>query len=209
VSRRALRPLLRAAAVVVGATLPLLGSGVARADLPGGIPPPPGLPQSGQPITMVVQPPSVFTVAVPPPPTGCAIDASYDNTGTTPPGTVFRGQTGCGAGVYAPVLTGHAVLLDVFGNVVASGGGYGQVGGVGTSQGRYALQGSLTSGLNGAGPVPGLDYTIRYDTSITLRAPQYWGPPAAGCSVSGQTLYCTVSTTYSYIPGTQGGLTPG
>jgi hypothetical protein len=202
VVRRSARPLVRIAAGVVGATLPLLGGGVASADLPQ----PPGLPQSGQPITLVIEPPSLVTVSVPPAPTGCVIDTSFDNTSTSPPGSVFRGQSACGSEVYAPVLTGSVELLDVFGNVVATGNAFNQVGGVATAQGLYAMQGSVTD--VGSGPIPGLDYTIRYDTSITLTAPQFWGPPAAGCSVNGQTLQCTVTSTYSYIPGTQGGITP-
>jgi len=211
VPRRRPRALVRAAAVLAGAALPLLGGGLAHAAVPPlpSTPPLPGLPASGQPIDVVIAPPSVATVPVPPPLTGCNVYTSYDNTGTNPPGSAFRGQSACGAGVYAPALSGLAVLQDVFGNVVAAGNGYGQVWGVGTSAGDYALQGSLTSGLSSAGPVPGLDYTISYTTSITLTWPQFWGPPAAGCSVSGQTLTCHVTTTYSYIPGTQGGLTPG
>ncbi len=207
-TRSRARRLARFAAVLAGAAVPLLGAGAANAALPG-LPPLPNLPQPGQPITLMVAPPSTTTLAVPPPPTGCAIDTSYDNTGTNPPGSVFRGQSACGSGVFAPGLSGHAQLLDIFGDVVASGNGYGQTWGVGTSRGLYALQGSLTSGVNSSGPVPGLDYTISYDTSITLVWPQYWGPAPAGCSVTGQTLHCVVTTTYSYIPGTQGGLTPG
>ena len=201
-----LRRLARVAAVLTGLSLPLLGSGVVQAD--PGLPPLPNLPQPGQPITLVIDPPSVTTVTVPPPPTGCVIDTSYDNTGTTPPGSVFRGQSACGSGVYAPVLRGQANLYDIFNDLVASGNGYGQVWGVGTSQGEYALQGSPTSGLTSSGPIPGLDYTISYDTSITLVWPQFWGPTPAGCSVSGQTLHCVVTSTYSYVPGTKGGLTP-
>lgn len=206
-SRSRLR-LARAAAVVAGVTLPLLTAGVASADLPS-LPPLPNLPSPGQPITIVIQPPSLATLVVPPPPGGCVFDASYDNTGTAPPGTVFRGQSACGSGVYAPVISGHAELLDIFSDVVASGNGYGQVWGVGTSQGEYAAQGSLPDGITSSGPVPGLEYTISYDTSITLTAPQYWGAAPTGCSVAGQTLHCVVTTTYSYIPGTQGGLSPG
>jgi hypothetical protein len=200
--------LRRAAAVLAGLVLPLLGAGVASADLPG--PPPlPNLPQPGQVITIAVQQPTFSTAQVPPPPAGCVLDTSYDNTGATPPGSVFRGQTECGSGVYAPVLRGQAVLLDILGTVVAAGNGYGQVWGVGTSQGEYVVRGSANDGVTSSGPVPGLDYTIRYDTSVTLTAPQFWGPAPGGCSVSGQTLHCVVTTTYSYIPGTQGGLTPG
>jgi hypothetical protein len=161
-----------------------------------------------QPITVVVQPPSLTTLVVPIPPDGCAIDTSYDNTQISPPGSIFRGQTGCGSGIYQPGLSGQAVLKDIFGSVVAVGNGFSQVGGIGTSQGIYLLQGNVLGGVNGVGPLPGSQYTITYDTSITLTYPQYWGPPAAGCSVNGQTLHCVVTTTYSYIPGTQGGIRP-
>ena len=189
----------------------LLGGGIAHADVPvpnPTLPPLPGLPASGQPINILIAPPSVATAPLPPPPEGCTIYASYDNTGTNPPGSVFRGQTACGLGVFNPVLTGYATLQDIFGNTVAGGNGYGQVGGVGTSQGDYVLQGGL-GGVGSTGPVPGLEYTISYDTSITLTWPQFWSSPSAGCSISGQTLVCHGSTTYSYIPGTQGGFTPG
>jgi hypothetical protein len=196
--------------VVVGAILPLIGGGVARADLPP-VPTPPGLPQSGQPITFLVPHPSVIAFTVPPSPDGCVVDTNFDNTGATPPGTVFRGQSACGPQVYAPVLSGQAVLIDPFGTVVATGNSFGQTSGIGTSQGQYLLQpGPGLPGLSGGGPVPGLNYTISYDTSITLTAPQTWGPSTQdGCSVSGQTLHCVVVTPYSYIPGTKGGLTPG
>jgi len=197
-----------AAAMLAGAALPLLGAGTASADLPG-LPPLPNAPQPGQPVTVVVQEPTLAAATVPPPPAGCVVEASYDNTPATPPGSVFRGQSACGSGIYAPVLRGHATLTDMLGDVVASGNGYGQVWGVGTSQGEYVLQGSPTAGVTSTGPVPGLDYTITYDTSITLTAPEFWGPAPSGCSVTGQTLHCVASTTYSYIPGTQGGLTPG
>jgi len=203
-----LRRAARVAAVLAGVTLPLLSSGVARADLPG--PPPlPNVPQPGQPVTVVVQQPTFTTVAVPPPPGGCAIDTSYDNTPANPPGSIFRGQSACGSGIYAPVLHGSTTLTDILGDVVASGSGYGQVWGVGTSQGEYVVQGSATAGVTSTGPVPGLEYTIRYDTSITLTWPEFWGAAPGGCSVTGQTLHCVVNTTYTYIPGTQGGLTPG
>jgi hypothetical protein len=196
--------------VVVGATLPLIGGAVASADLPP-LPTPSGLPQSGQPITFLVPHPSVIAFTLPPGPSSCLVYTNFDNTGATPPGTVFRGQSACGAQIAAPVLTGQAVLIDPFGNVVAAGNSYGQTWGVGTSRGRYLLQpGQVPPGLSGGGPVPGLNYTISYDTSITLTAPQTWGPSTQdGCSVSGQTLHCVVTTPYSYIPGTQGGFSPG
>lgn len=206
--RSRLRPLARVAAALAGAALSLLTTGVARADLPN-LPPLPNLPSPGQPITVVIEPPSFATTTVPVAPGGCAVDTSYDNTGANPPGSVFRGQSVCGSGIYAPVLSGHAVLDDILGNQVASANGFSQVWGVGTSQGDYAVQGSPTSGFTSLGPVPGLQYTISYDTSITLTWPQYWGPAPGGCSVTGQTLHCVVTTTYTYIPGTQGGFVPG
>lgn len=197
----------RVAAVLAGMTLPLLGAGVASADLPG--PPPlPNLPQPGQPVTLVIPPPSLATASVPPPFAGCVFETSYDNTSADPPGSVFRGQSACGSGIYAPVLRGHATLIDMLGDVVASGNGYGQVWGVGTSQGEYVVQASPNDGVTSTGPVPGLDYTISYDTSITLTAPEFWGAAPAGCWVSGQTIHCVITRTYNYIPGTQGGLTP-
>ncbi len=205
---------VRVAAIIAGIVLPLLTCGLVLADLPGGIPAPPGLPASGQPITIVVEPPSLVTVAVPVDPEGCAVDLSYDNTQANPLGSVFRGQTACGSGVYQPTMGGHAVLTDIFGNQVASGSGAGGRGdGPITSQGDYTVNGSPTSvasspGVSGTGAVPGMEYTITYTTSITLTWPQYWGPAAAGCSISGQTMTCTGQTTYSFIPGTQGGFTP-
>ncbi len=140
---------------------------------------------------------------------GQAVASRPQSTQST--GTVFRGQSACGPQVYAPVLSGQAVLIDPFGTVVAAGNSFGQTSGIGTSQGQYLLQpGPGLPGLSGGGPVPGLNYTISYDTSITLTAPQTWGPSTQdGCSVSGQTLHCVVVTPYSYIPGTKGGLTPG
>jgi len=205
--RRALRLRPRLAAVLAGAAASLLFGGVAQAD----VPPLPGLPSTNQPITLVISAPSVATLTGPPAPTGCVIDSSFDNTHSAPLSSVFRGQSACGSGVYAPQLTGQTSLVDIFSEVVATGNSYAQTWGVGTSQGDYAVQptGQLPSTVTGGGPVPGLSYTIEYATSITLTWPQYWGPPAAGCSVNGQTLNCTIATTYNYIPGTQGGLTPG
>lgn len=189
------RALPRVAAVVIGAALPLLGTGVARADLPP-------LPLSSLSVSILYQPPGLGYAVVPPPPGTCQYEANFDNSATSPPGTIYRGLTACGAGVYNPLLTGQVVLLDPLGNVVSAGSGFAQVGGIGVSQGDYQLEGD-------SGPVPGLVYTIRYDTSITLNAPNYWGPPATGCSVNGQTLTCRHTVMYNYIPGTQGGLTPG
>src|SRR5437899_690804 len=110
---------LRVVAVAAGVLTSLLTAGLAHADLPGGIPDPVGLPGSGQPITIILEPPSVAVVSIPVAPDGCAIDMSYDNTQASPPGSIFRGQTACGSGVYSPIISGHAQLLDVFGQVVA------------------------------------------------------------------------------------------
>jgi hypothetical protein len=176
-----------------------------------GLPSPPSLPQSGQPITIVVEPPSVVVATVPPPANSCIIAISYDNTQMHPYGTLFRGQTACGSRVYLPQMSGQAVLKDSFGNLVAEGSAFGPMTGSGpdTSQGDYVSTGTgiLSTGLSGAGPVPGLDYTITFTSSITLPL-QYWGPPMDGCSVSGQTLNCVNSTTYEYLPGTKGGFQP-
>src|SRR5258708_37462341 len=114
---------LRRVAVVAGVVLPMFTVGMVHANLPGGLPDPPplpiaGLPQPGQPITFVVEPPSLWITAVPVDPRGCALDMSYDNTQASPPGTVFRGQSACGSQVYAPIIRGHASLTDVFGNEV-------------------------------------------------------------------------------------------
>jgi hypothetical protein len=202
-SRRAWRLSARIAALAGGAAMALLSGGVAHADLP---PLPITLPSIGTPIVL----PTTGSIVVPPAPTGCVTETSFDNTGISPVGTVFRGQSTCGSGVYQPAISGQAVLTDIFGNVVAVGNGYSQTGGLGTSQGQYTLQVAVPSSLSSAGPVPGLDYTISYDTSITLTAPQTWGgPPGAGCSINGQTLHCVITTTYVYVPGTTGGITPG
>jgi hypothetical protein len=205
---------LRFAAVVAGVVLPMFTIGMVHADPPGGLPNPPiaGLPQPGQPITLVVEPPSLWIVAVPVDPNGCAIDMSYDNTQATPPGTVFRGQTACGSQIYAPIIRGSATLTDVFGNVVATAPQFaGRGGGPYTSEGSYVVSptGISSPSTYGAGPVPGLDYTITYTTSITLVGGQYWAPPPSGCSLTGgQTMTCTAQITYDYIPGTKGGITP-
>lgn len=207
------RTAARLVAVLAGATLPLFTAGVASADLPPlpnppSLPPLPNVPQPGQLITVVVNPPSLVTAAAPPAPGTCVFDTSYDNTPATPPGSVFRGQSMCGAGVYAPVLSGQARLLDIFGTVIATGNSYQQTWGLATSQGEYVVQGS-TGGVTSSGPVPGLDYTISYDTSITLTWPQHWTSAPAGCSLNGQTLQCVATSTFNYLPGTQGGQTPG
>jgi hypothetical protein len=202
----------RMAAVVVGLVLPMLPTAMAHATLPGGVDPPVPVPASGQPITIVVEPPSLYTVTVPTPPDNCAIDMSYDNTQANPAGSLYRGETACGSDVYAPGMSGTTTLTDIFGTVVSRGRGFGARGnGPFTSQGDYVVgtgSGVVTAGLSGTGPVPGMDYTINYTTSITLVWPQYWGPAPAGCTVSGQTMRCVASTTYSYLPGTQGGFRP-
>jgi hypothetical protein len=197
---------VRVAAVGVGVVLPLLSALVVGASLPG--PPPlPGLPQSGQPVTILIAPPSLVITTVPPPPDGCIIAISYDNTQTHPAGSIFRGQTACGNQVYMPMMSGQVVLKDTFGNVVAYGNVFGPMAGPGpdTSQGDYSMGGS--GGTGGTGPVPGLDYTVKFSSSISLPL-QTWGPPAQGCAVEGQTLNCTTSTTYMYLPGTKGGWAP-
>jgi hypothetical protein len=202
---------MRAAAVTVGIVVPLLSAAAVGANLPG--PPPlPGLPQSGQPVTILVEPPSLFIATVPPPPDGCVIAISYDNTQTHPAGTIFRGQTACGNQVFMPVMAGQALLKDTFSNVVAYGNEFGPMTGSGpdTSQGDYSMGGSggvTNGGSGGSGPVPGLDYTVKFTSSITLPF-QTWGPPAQGCSVDGQTLECVTTTTYMYLPGTKGGWAP-
>src|SRR5260221_12822362 len=88
---------LRAAATVIGAVLPLFTLGMVHAD--PGLPPLPDLPQAGQPVTIIVEPPSLWTAHVPVPPTACAVDMSYDNTCATPSGTVFRDQTASGRAI--------------------------------------------------------------------------------------------------------------
>jgi hypothetical protein len=209
---------LRLAAVVAGVVMPMFTVGMVHANLPGGLPDPPnppiaGLPQPGQPITLIVAPPSLWISSVPVNPNGCAIDMSYDNTQASPPGTIFRGQSACGSQVYEPIIRGRASLIDVFGNEVADGPHFAARGdGPDTSQGSYLAStggGIPAPSTYGAGPVPGLDYTISYTTSITLIWPQYWGEAPSGCSLTGQTVTCTAQTTYDYIPGTKGGITPG
>ena len=212
-ARGPLRISVRAVAVSVGVALPLLSAAVsAGASLPG--PPPlPGLPQSGQPVTILVEPPSVVIATVPPPPDGCVIAISYDNTQTHPPGTIFRGQTACGGQVYMPVMAGQAILKDGLGNVVAYGNEFGPVTGSGpdTSQGDYNMgsTGGIANGVHagGTGPLPGMAYTVTFTSSISLPL-QTWGPPATGCSVDDQTLNCVTTTTYVYLPGTKGGWAP-
>lgn len=205
----------RVAAIIAGVVLPMTVIGIVRAELPG-LPSPPvgGLPQGGQPITFVIEPPGTGTDGVPVAPNGCVLDMSYDNTQATPPGTVFRGQTACGWEFYQPTISGHAYLTDIFGNVVASAPGFGARGdGPFTSQGSYVVNPSASAVTSpstyGAGPVPGMEYTITYTTTIVLYPGQIWGPASDGCSVSGQAMTCTASTTYLYVPGTSGGVTPG
>lgn len=203
VSSRAprLRLRLRLAAVTVGAVLPLLGSGVARADLPP-IPTPPT-------INLVPSTPTTGAIISPPPAAGCDWDLSFDNSTANPPTTVFRGQSACGAQVVSPVFSGQAVLIDVFTNVIATAPAFSQTGGVGTSESQLVLQpGTLVSAPTGSGPIPGLNYTIRYDASITLTAPQHWDAPMAGCTVNGQTQHCVLEITYTYFPATAGGVKP-
>jgi hypothetical protein len=210
-SRHPWRAPLRALAIAAGVALPLLSAGIVQATLPG-LPPFPSLPGNGQPVTVLVAPPSRVILTVPPQATECVVDMSYDNTGTDPMQSLFRGQTACGHGVYAPVMSGQVSLTDTLGNVVASGNAFGPVSGQGpdTSQGVYASDGSgIVDGVSGTGPVPGLDYTITFKSAITLTWPQYWqGPAGTGCSIAGQTLACSNTMTYSYIPGTKGGLKP-
>ena len=200
---------LRAAAVMVGVVLPMFTIGMVHADLPG--PPPlpplpdlPNLPTTSTPIGMIFEPPIGVDYA-PPAPGMCVIDISYDNTPVNPLGTIFRGQTACGNGINSPVVSGHAYLTDVLGNVVADAPGYGGASyGPDTSQGEFAAAGISTNG-----PVPGQLYTITYDTAVTIQPPQVWGPaPPLGCTVNGQTLQCHEQSKYDYVPGTQGGYSP-
>ena len=202
---------LRVAAAIAGVALPMTAIAIARADLPS--PPIGGLPQGGQPITFWIETPGTGTTSAPVAANGCVMDMSYDNTQTLPPGTIFRGQTECGSAFYQPVISGHASLSDIFGNVVANAPGYGGRGnGPFTSQGSYDVNPSpsvVTSpSTYGAGPVPGMEYTITYTTTVVLYPGQYWGAASPGCSVGGQAMTCTASITYLYVPGTSGGITP-
>jgi hypothetical protein len=212
------RSLVRLVAVLSAIAAPLLSTGPASAgpsvpspSLPS--PPPlpspslpPWLPQPGGPITVIIVPPSLATFSVQVPSGNCLFVGSYDNTGTSPPGSIFRGQTTCGSGVYQPTLSGQAVLKDVFGNVVAVAPAFSQTGGLGTSQGFLGSILVATGGTSGV--VPGLRYTVEYDSSVTLNPAQTWGAPGPGCTISGQTERCLVSTPFDYIPGTKGGVTP-
>lgn len=200
---------LRLAAIAAGVVLPLLATGTTEATLPG---PPLPIPASGQPITVVVEPPSVATLTVPVTADNCAVDMSYNNKQANPAGTIFRGQTACGSAVWSPGMSGSATLTDPFGNVVAVAQPYSGTGnGPFTAAGDFLVGsgGVLAQALDGAGAVPGLDYMITYTSSITLASPQYWGPAPAGCTVSGQTMTCVATTRYDYIPGTAGGISPG
>jgi hypothetical protein len=205
------RTVARFAAVLVGVGLPLFTLGVVEADLPGGVPTvtPPGVPQVGQVIKLGGAVSNTVLSAAPGQ-TSCVWYTSYDNTQTTPPGTIFRGQDACGSGVYQPTMSGQVFLSDAFGNRVAAGAPFGPVTGSGpfTSQGTYTLPGNIGGGVTGVGPVPGLPYTLTFDTTFTFTAPQYPGPPGPGCTVSGQSEHCIVTLTYNYIPGTQGGIVP-
>jgi hypothetical protein len=195
------------AAVLIGCALPMLTVGLVHAGLPS----PPPIPGVTQPIHMLIEPPSVTTVSVPVDPDGCAVDTSYDNTQAAPPGSIYRGQTACGSGVYAPILVGQARLSDVFGNVVSTAPQFGARGnGPYTSQGDYLAVPTtgVPTTISGAGAVPGMDYTITFNTDITLVWPQYWGPAPDGCWITGQTMHCVATTTYTYLPGTQGGFVP-
>jgi hypothetical protein len=222
-----LRPVALLAAVLAGAALPLLSAGAVHADppVPVPVPPipsvpvppvpslpvplPPLPPLSGQPITLVVQPPSLAAVSVPVAPTSCQMDISYDNR-SIPTGILFRGQDACGSGIYAPTMSGQVTLTDVFHTVLATGNPFSAVGtGPFTSQGFFAVSGNLLgAGINAVGPVPGLTYNITLDTSITLVWPQTWDYAPDGCSLNGQTLHCIGTMTFEYMPGTQGGVTP-
>jgi len=209
--RLPLRPLVRLAAVLAAVTVPLLSTGVARADLPAPSPPPlpsPSLPPVPdlQPITVIIVPPSLAPFSVAVPPGNCLFLGSYDNSQLSPAGSIFRGQTTCGSGVYQPAISGQAVLKDALGNVVAVAPAFSQIGGVGTSQGF--LGSSVLATGSTSGVIPGLRYTIEYDTSVTLSSLQTWGAPGTGCTISGQTEHCLVSTPFDYIPGTKGGVTP-
>lgn len=207
---------LRLAAIAAGIGLPLLTAGTVDANLPSANLPPipalpsvPGGPQEGQPITLLVAP-GLGVAPLPPPASGCFVYISFDNTQARE--IIFRGQVACGSGVYGPTMTGHAVLKDTFSNVVASAAPFGPSWGDGpdTSQGSWSGTGSgvLADGLDSTGPVPGLDYTVAFDSSVTISWPQHWGPAATGCSVNGQTLVCHNTTTFTYVPGTKGGEQP-
>ena len=197
----------RVAAAIVGGVLPVLTVGMVHADLPG-LPPLPPLPFANQPITLVVEPPSVTQVPAAVDPEGCAADLSYDNTQVSPLGSIYRGQGVCGSGIYAPILRGQATLSDVFGNQVSAAAAFAARGnGPYTSQGDDLAQapGTVPPSVSGGGAVPGLEYTITFDFNITLVWPQYWASVPQGCVVRGETVLCTATTTYSYIPGTKGG----
>lgn len=197
----------RVATVLVGCVMPMLTIGLVHAGLPG----PPPIPGVTQPIHLFFEPPSVTTVPVPVDPNGCAFDLSYDNTQVAPPSTIYRGQTACGSGVYAPTIHGQARLSNSAGTVVSVAPEFAERGdGPYTSQGSYAAAalGGVPPTLTGPGATPGMDYTITFDTDLTLVYPQYWGNAPSGCWLSGQTAHCEVTTTYTYIPGTQGGFVP-
>jgi hypothetical protein len=218
-----LRPVALLAAVLAGAAVPLLSAGTAHADPPVPVPPlpsvplpplpqPPPLPPvpglSGQPITLVIQPPTLTPASAPVAPVSCQMDVSYDNRSAT--GILFRGQDACGSAIYAPTMSGQATLTDVFHTVLASGNPFNAVGiGPFTSQGFYAPSANVVgTGVNAVGPVPGLTYNITLDTSITLVYPQTWAYVPDGCNLNGQTLHCTTTQTFQYVPGTQGGVVP-
>ena len=186
------RALRRGGAILFGAMVALVGTGVS-ANPPFG----------SQPITIVIGPPSLYTQTEPPPNGGCYMYQSYDNGLSTPLGSVFRGQDACGPWVLSPTMTGRTWLEDILGNTVAVGQPFGPQSGPGpdTTQGDYVV--AVPNG-----PIPGMDYTMFFDTSISLQWPQYWGSTPDGCRVSGQTLHCTLAATYSYVPGTQGGVVP-
>jgi hypothetical protein len=178
----------------------LLTSGVAGAD-----PPLPNLPPLPT-VEVVIPTPSLAYYKVIVPTGTCFFLASYDNTGINPPGSVFRGQTACGSGVYQPAIAGQAVLKDTFGNVVAVAPAVSQIGGVGTSEGF--LGSTLVASAGTSGVIPGLEYTVEFDTSVTLSSLQNWGAPAEGCTINGKTQRCVVTAPFLYIPGTKGGITP-
>lgn len=197
----------RVAAALVGCALPMLTIGLVHAGLPS----PPPIPGVTQPVHLLFVPPSLTTVAVPVDPNGCDMDVSFDNTQAAPPGTIYRGETACGNGIFAPILDGHATLSDTMGNVVSTAPEFSERGqGPYTSQGDYLAVSTdgLPSTLPSAGAVPGMDYTITYYADLTLVYPQTWGATPDGCTLGGQTAHCVVSATYTYLPGTQGGFVP-
>jgi hypothetical protein len=204
-----LRPVALLAAVLAAAAVPLLSAGTAHAGPAVPLPPPPPLPPvGGQPITLIIEPPTLTPVSIPVSPTSCQMDISYDNRSAT--GILFRGQDACGSAIYAPTMSGQVTLTDVFHTLLASGNPFSGVGtGPFTSQGLFAGTGNVMgAGINAAGPVPGLTYNITLDTSITLVAPQTWAYAPNGCSLNGQTLHCITTMSFQYVPGTQGGVTP-